>query len=549
MKLKKNTFIQGAFIATLGIVISKILGVIYVVPFHAIIGEQGGSLYGYAYTIYSIFLSISQAGVPLAMSRLISEYNTLGYYADKEKIFKVGKRFLNIIGIISFVVLMLFAPQIAHLIIGDVTGGNTPEDIALVIRLISTAILVVPILSVSRGYLQGHRFISPTSVSQVIEQIVRVLIIIIGSFVTYKVFHLPLSIAVGCAVFAATVGSLCSYLYLRVKIRKNKEELNTVSVCKEPELSTMDIMKMIAVYAVPLILIELFRSIFNSVDVMMIVKALVNDFGFAAKDAESILSVITTWGSKLNSIIISIVAGLMTSLIPNLTRSIVKKDKKDIDEKINQTFQIILGVSLPMTIGLSFLTPLVWNVFYGSSTYGPTVYTFQVFIAFATTIFSASMTISQLLKEYKLVYVGLIIGFLMKVSLNIPMMYLFNTIDRPFYGSIATSILSFVTASMFCLLIIKKKYKISLKPTLKVFMNIICGVALMLLVMFIMKIIFPFKLDNRLISLLMAVVYALVGGGTYLGFMYFTKTFEGIFGEDNIRKIRNFLKRKKKLEI
>ena len=548
MKLKKNTFIQGAFIATLGIVISKILGVIYVVPFHAIIGEQGGSLYGYAYTIYSIFLSISQAGVPLAMSRLISEYNTLGYYADKEKIFRVGKRFLNIIGVISFLVLFIFAPQIANLIIGDVTGGNTPEDIAFVIRLISTAILVVPILSVSRGYLQGHRFITPTSISQVIEQIVRVLIIIIGSFVSYKVLKLPLSIAVGCAVFAATVGSLCSYLYLRIKIRKNKTDLNTESVCKEPELSTMDIMKMIAVYAVPLILIELFRSIFNSVDVMMIVKALANDFGYAARDAESILSVITTWGSKLNSIIISIVAGLMTSLIPNLTRSIVKKDKKDIDEKINQTFQIILGVSLPMTIGLSFLTPLVWNVFYGSSTYGPTVYTFQVFIAFATTIFSASMTISQLLKEYKLVYVGLIIGFLMKVSLNIPMMYLFNTIGRPFYGSIATSILSFVTASMFCLLIIKRKYKISLKPTLKVFVNILGGVALMLLVMFIMKIIFPFKLDNRLLSLLMAVVYAFVGGGVYLAFMYITKTLESIFGEANLRKIRNFLKRRKKQE-
>ena len=84
MKLKKNTFIQGAFIATLGIVISKILGIIYVIPFYAIIGDQGGALYGYAYNIYSIFLGISQAGLPLAMSKLISEYNTLGYYETKE---------------------------------------------------------------------------------------------------------------------------------------------------------------------------------------------------------------------------------------------------------------------------------------------------------------------------------------------------------------------------------------------------------------------------------------------------------------------------------
>ena len=146
MKLKKNTFIQGAFIATLGIVISKILGIVYVIPFHAIIGEQGGALYGYAYTIYAIFLSISQAGVPLAMSRLISEYNTLGYYGAKEKIFRTGRIFLNIIGVISFIILFVFAPQISQLIIGDVTGGNSPEDITFVIRIISTAILIVPIL-------------------------------------------------------------------------------------------------------------------------------------------------------------------------------------------------------------------------------------------------------------------------------------------------------------------------------------------------------------------------------------------------------------------
>ena len=72
MKLKKNTFMQGAFIASMGIVISKILGIIYVIPFYAIIGEQGGALYGYAYNIYSIFLSLYTAGVPLDVSKIIS---------------------------------------------------------------------------------------------------------------------------------------------------------------------------------------------------------------------------------------------------------------------------------------------------------------------------------------------------------------------------------------------------------------------------------------------------------------------------------------------
>ena len=87
---KKNSFMQGAFIATFGIVLCKIIGILYVIPFYAIIGEQGGALYGYAYNIYSIFLGISTAGIPLAMSKLISEYNTLGYIKTKERAFRLG---------------------------------------------------------------------------------------------------------------------------------------------------------------------------------------------------------------------------------------------------------------------------------------------------------------------------------------------------------------------------------------------------------------------------------------------------------------------------
>ena len=87
--MKKSSFMQGAFIATFGIVLSKILGIVYVIPFYAIIGEQGGALYGYAYSIYSIFLSISQAGIPLAISKIVSEYNVLGYYNAKRRTFKL----------------------------------------------------------------------------------------------------------------------------------------------------------------------------------------------------------------------------------------------------------------------------------------------------------------------------------------------------------------------------------------------------------------------------------------------------------------------------
>lgn len=543
MKLKKNSFIQGAFIATLGIVISKILGIIYVIPFYAIIGDQGGALYGYAYNIYSIFLGISQAGLPLAMSKLISEYNTLGYYETKEKIYKVGKTFLNILGVICFLILFIFAPQIADLIIGGVTDGNSPEDIIFVIRIISTAILVVPILSVSRGYLQGHKFITPTPVSQIIEQVVRVLIIVIGSYLMLRVFNFPLRTAVGCAVFAATVGAICSYLYIYVKIKKNKEQFNVKSIKKEPNLSTKKILKMLIIYAVPFVMIDLFRSIYNSVDVITLVKSLVNNFGYLTKDAETVMSVISTWGLKLNMIIISVVSGIMTSLIPNLTSSFVSGDMKDVNRKINQTLQIILCISLPMTIGLSFITTPVWNVFYGMSTYGEITYRYLVFVAFATTLFTATTTTMQLLKEYKMVFFTLIVGLLIKSTLNIPLMYLFNNLGiYPFYGAITATILGFVTSAIISTIHIKRKFNIDYKTTMLEAKNIIFGVILMLAVMFATTYIIPLKVEGRLLSFVIAVIYALIGGTVYLIYTYKTKTLENVFGKKFLNKITSKLK-------
>lgn len=543
MKLKKNTFIQGAFIATLGIVISKILGIIYVIPFYAIIGDQGGALYGYAYNIYSIFLGISQAGLPLAMSKLISEYNTLGYYQTKERVYKVGKTFLNILGIVCFLVLFIFAPTIADAIIGGVTDGNTPEDIVFVIRIISTAILVVPILSVSRGYLQGHKFISPTPVSQVIEQVVRVIIIVVGSYLMLKVFNLPLRTAVGCAVFAATIGALCSYLYIHSKIKQNKDQLILKSKKKEPKITTKQILKKLILYSVPFVMIDLFRSLYNSIDVMMLVKTLVNDFNFATQDAETVMSVISTWGLKLNMIIISIVSGMMTSLIPNLTSSFVSNDMKDVDKKINQTFQVILCLALPMTIGLSFVTTPVWNVFYGASTYGPITYRYLVFVAFATTLFTATTTTMQILKEYKMVLITLVTGFLVKFALNIPLMHLFNNIGiYPFYGAITATILGFLTSTLISTIHMKRKFNLDYKSTFKQSKHIFIGVILMLGVMLLTTLIIPLKVNSRVLSLVIAIIYAIIGGGVYLFYTYKTKTLENVFGEELFNKIKRKLK-------
>ena len=537
--MKKNSFMQGAFIATLGIVLSKILGIVYVIPFYAIIGEQGGALYGYAYSIYSIFLGISQAGIPLAISKIVSEYNVLGYYDAKRRTFKLGRKVLSWLGIICFLIMFIFAKWIAILIIGNVSGGNTIEDVTLVVRVISSAILVVPILSLYRGYLQGHKIITPTSVSQVLEQIIRVLVIIIGSFLTLKVFNLSLTTTVGIAVFSATVGALTSYFYLVFKTRKNRKTIEKEMMkVEEPKISDREIINKIVVYAFPFIMIDVFKSLINSVDVFMLVKVLVNGIGYTASQAEAIMSVISTWGQKINMIIAAISSGLMVSLIPHLTASFVKKDMDDVKKKINQTLQWLLFFAIPMTFGLSILAKPVWTIFYGVSEFGPSVYQYYVFVALATTLFTASVTILQLLKEYKYVFICLLTGLLTNAILNIPLLYAFHKMGLPaYYGSTTSTILGYVACSFIALSYINKKYNVSYEETINRVLNIFLTTMTMVIVLLVFKYLIPFNSDSRLINVLYVCLFTVVGIIVYFTIMFKSRLIYDIFGKGNVEKV------------
>lgn len=544
--MKKNSFMQGAFIATLGIVLSKILGIVYVIPFYAIIGEQGGALYGYAYSIYSIFLGISQAGIPLAISKIVSEYNVLGYYNAKRRTFKLGKKVLSWLGIICFLVMFIFAKWIAILIIGDVSGGNTIEDVTFVVRVISSAILIVPILSLYRGYLQGHKIIAPTSVSQVLEQITRVCIIIFGSFLTLKIFHLSLTTTVGIAVFSATIGALSSYFYLVCKTRKNKNTLEKETMkVEEPNINDKEIIQKILTYAFPFIMIDVFKSLINSVDVFMLVKVLVNGIGYTAVQAEAIMSVISTWGQKINMIIVSISSGLMVSLIPHLTASYVKKDMDDVKKKINQTLQWLLFFTIPMTFGLSILAGPVWTIFYGVSEFGPSVYQFYVFVALATTLFTASVTILQLLKEYKQVFICLLTGLLTNAILNIPLLYAFHNMGLPaYYGSTTSTILGYVACSFLALHYINKKYDVSYEETINRIISIFITTMVVVIVLLGLKYFIPFDSTSRIFSIIYVLLFSIIGAVLYFVLMFRSKLVYDIFGKGNVDKIlKKFRKR------
>ena len=532
-KLRKSSFVKGAFIATLGIVLTKILGIIYVIPFHAIIGERGGALYGYAYTIYVLFMSLSSAGIPLAISKIVSEYQTLGYYGAKKRAFMIGKRIALLLGFICFLLLMLFAPWIATAVLGDLTGGNTIEDVTFVIRVIGTAILIVPLLSIYRGYFEGHRFMEPPSYSQVLEQFVRVLVIVLGSFMAIKVLDLSLTSAVGIAVFGATAGAIASYLYLVVKKKQNQSKFNEkIRSVNEPIITNKQIFKKIVVYAIPFILIDVFKSLYNYVDMVTVVKGLVNIAHFSVVDAESVMSMLSTWSAKFNMIVLAVSTGIIVSLIPTLTQSFVKKDTDDINHKVNQALSILLFFTLPMTLGISFLSEAIWTLFYGVSEYGPNVLSYYIFVGFMIGLFTSTVSIVQVLKDYKTVIISLLVGVVLKILLNNNLMIAFYKMGLPaYYGVITASLVGYFVSFIICIVSLSKKYHIHYENFIKNMIDVICGSMAMIIVFFIIKFLFPISSTSRWINIFIILFYVLVGIVVYFVYAYKFKVFNHIFGK------------------
>ena len=538
--MKKSTFVKGAFVTTLGIVISKILGILYVIPFHAVIGEQGGALYGYAYTIYLLFMSLSSAGIPLAISKVVSEYHALGYYNAKKRAFILGKKLAIVMGMLCFIIIMIFAPLLARWVLGDLTGGNTIESVTLVIRIIASAILVVPVLSVYRGYFEGHRFMNAPSISQVIEQIVRVLVIVIGSYLVLDIFKMSLTTSVGVALFGATVGALVSYFYLVFKLSGNKKKFNErIRSVNEPIISNKVIFKKIIIYAIPFIMIDIFKSLYNYVDMVTVVKALVN-VDFSVQDAEVIMSMLSTWGSKFNMIVLSVSTGVIVSLIPNLTQSVVNKDKKDMNIKINQTLSMLFFLMIPMSIGISFLAEPIWTVFYGTSKYGPSILGFYIFVGLIIGLFTAMVSVVQILKDYKTVFISLLAGVLIKIILNVNLINTFYSLGLPaYYGVITASLIGYLVSFVICLVVLANKFKINFEESAKNFIDILCASLFMMIVLFVMSLFIPKCLDGRFINIFTILLYTVVGAFVYFVFLIRTKTINNIFGG----KIDKFIKK------
>lgn len=544
--MKKNGFLTGAAISTLGIVICKVIGLVYVIPFYAIIGVQGGALYSYAYSIYNMFLNLATSGIPVAMSKVISEFQAKKYYHTKERTFKIGLKIIGVLGVSVFLMLFLFAPQIAYLIIGNVKGGNTIEDVAYVIRVISTAILIVPFLSVSKGYLQGHKIMQVSSVANILEQVVRVVVILLGSYLALRVFHTKINTAVGIAVFGATVGAIFAYFYVAYKIKKNHELLDKgAKITKEENrITSKDIVKKIVFYALPFVAISVLQSAFTMVDVFTVVKSLVS-LGYTTAISENVLSVIATWGSKLNMIVMSISNGIIMSLIPTISSAFAIKNYKEVNFKINQAIQTLLLLTVPLAVGLSFMASDTWTIFYGYNELNISIFRVLILSQIPLAISSVMVNTNQTINNTKHTISALVGSVIAKICLNVPMMKLFGLIGiESYYAPIVLNMIIDIAFSFYLFQIVKKTTKINYFPSIKSFVKITLCTLIMVVSMMILNIFVPNVTHSRFMAFIQLIIYIIFGIIIYFYFANKSKTLDEILGHNFVNKTIKKIKKK-----
>ena len=543
--MRRSSFIEGTFIATFAIIIVKIMGMLYVIPFYAIIGIEGSALYAYAYNIYNMFLDISTIGLPIAMSKITNEYHTLKMMDAKKRAYSIAINIMRFVATTVFILLFIFAKPLATLIIGNLTGGNTIESVTTAIRFVSLAILVIPYLSVTKGYLQGHNIINIPSVGNIIEQVVRIAVVLLGSYLVVKVFNQPYQNGVYVALLGAFIGGLVTYGYIKYKMCKNKDQLSFNDDVKKDKITNKEIRKKLISYAVPFIIINTVSSLYGFVDMLLVLRTM-EGLGFDAVTVEFIATSISTWAGKLNMIVVSIAMGMTVSLIPSIVESFTLKNWKQVNKKINSSLKIILYVSLPMAIGISMLAPSIWSIFYGKSEIGATILSVSIFCAVGLNMYMVSSSIIQGLNKFKTVYKASISGFIINGLLDVPLMLLFNKFGlQPYLGALFATIIGYLISTNIALGGIKKEHKMDYKNTINTLLKMFIPLGAMILTVIVLKYAIPVNLEDKISCIIYIVINAIVGAIVYFAISWKMGLFEDILGKEILVKLRKKLTLKK----
>lgn len=352
-KPKKQGFLQGAAILTLGTILVKLIGALYKIPMNRIIGTEGFGHFNVAYSIFSVLLTVSTAGLPIAVSRMISQANTLGNRRQVQKIFHTSLRIFLVIGALCSAVMLIFAPQLAN--------WMEDPDAIYAIAVLAPAVLFLCIISSFRGYFQGQQYMTPTAVSQVIEAVVK---LVLGLGAVYIVLGLGFGTpeAAGGAIFGVTAGSVLAAVYLLFQYRRKHVRL-TAADRNSPVLSTRDTAKQLLKLAVPITIGSTGLQIFNALDTKIILGRLQDAIGLTSKAASSLFG---TYSAAQTFYMLppALITPLAISIIPTVTAALTLNNYREARRTEESAVRMTALIALPCAAGLAVLASPIQKVAY-----------------------------------------------------------------------------------------------------------------------------------------------------------------------------------------
>lgn len=516
----ESKYIRGTFFLTAASLISKVLGFLYIIPFTAMVGTSGYALYKYAYGPYTIILSLSTIGLPLAVSKFVSKYNGLGNYKVSQDLLKIGLFLMMITGVLSFVALYSLAPFLSDILtVPSDNAGNSPEDVVYVIRMVSFALLIVPAMSLLRGYFQGNQSMGPSALSTVLEQVIRIVFILVGAYLAIHIFNSSISNAVGIATLGAFIGGIAGLAVLIVVYFKRKKLIQKQmdASSKNESMNIGSMLKELISYAVPFVIVGLTIPVYQNIDTFTI-NTLFLSIGYKQVEAETINSVI-----GLVQILVMVPVSLATafgmSLIPGITTSYISENKLEVHQKITNTIQILIFFTLPASVGLNLLGKPIYIMIFGmknSPSLGGTILEWYSFAAVVFALFTVTAAILQGINKQKKVMIGVALGVIVKVILNVALVSSYKEIAPVLatYGGFTVSVL-------YNIYLIKQSIGYKLLPLVKSLIPVVGLVILMSLTILMVEKLINVSISNTMgvysMSVITSIICVISGLLVYLG--------------------------------
>ena len=354
--------LRGTVWLTASNFISRLLGAAYIIPWYIWMGKHGAEangLFTMGYNIYAWFLLISTAGVPVAVAKQVAKYNTKGQEEHSYAMIRGFLKFMSLLGLIFAIIMYLLSPVFAKL-----SGGG--KDLIPVMQSLSWAVLIFPSMSVIRGFFQGHNNLKPYAISQIAEQVIRVIWMLLTAYFIMKVGSGDYVEAVTQSTFAAFIGMGASLFVLFYYLWKTGLLQHIIHRPEsDNEIDTKALLWDTIREAIPFIVTGSAIQLFQIIDQMTYSNVMSWFTNYTRSELLVQFSYFSANPNKITMILIAVATSIGGVGIPLLTENYVKGDFRAAGKLVQDNLTMLVAFLLPATIGAVAVARPLYTVFYG----------------------------------------------------------------------------------------------------------------------------------------------------------------------------------------